>query len=132
MNQGITVHGRQEWNEAERRSETYLRDLFGRFGETERELVARALSAAREEHQRGASFQLARPRLAQAPNLRHPITLVMESLFDFLPAKDATAPAAMAPPIQRTSMLPQKTEFPFHDCLRQLFRTQLLPFAGTR
>ena len=132
MQQAITVHGPREWNEAQRRAETYLGALRGGFGERERELVARALRAAREEHQPGASSQLSSPHATQVPVSPHPVTRVMELLFDILPTQDTIAPPAMAPPIQRTSMLPEKTEFPFHDGLHRLFRAQLLSFAGVR
>jgi hypothetical protein len=118
MNQGITVHGPREWSEAQRRAETYLRVLSGRLGSAEQQLLAQALITAREHH--------------RADPAAHPVTLVMESLFALLPAEGAASPVAMTPPIQRVTMLPEKTEFPFHDGLRQLFRTQLLLFAGAR
>jgi hypothetical protein len=118
MNQGITVHGRREWSEAQRRAEAYLRALSGTLGSAEQQFLAQSFATARERH--------------RADPAAHPVTLVMESLFALLPVEVAAAPIAMVPPVQRVTMLPEKTEFPFHDCLRQLFRTQLLPFAGTR
>jgi len=114
MNQGIRVHGAQEWGEAQRRAETYLRAWSGRLGSAEQQLLTRALITAQERPDAGA----------------HPVTLVMESLFALLPAEASAKPAAMTPPIRRVTMLPEETEFPFHDGLRRLFRTQLLPFAG--
>jgi hypothetical protein len=118
MNPGITVHGRREWSDAQRRAEAYLRALSGTLGSAEEQLLAEALTTARKHH--------------RAHPAAHPVTLVMESLFALLPVEAAAAAIAMVPPVQRVTMLPEKTEFPFHDCLRQLFRTQLLPFAGTR
>jgi hypothetical protein len=53
----------------------------------------------------------------------------MQTLFAILP-KETPATIAMTPPIQRAAMLPEKVEFPFHEGLRRLFHTQLLPFAG--
>lgn len=118
MTQEITVYGPREWSEAQHRAETYLRAWFGRLGSAEEHLFTRALATARENH-----------RADPAP---HPVTLVMEALFAFLPPEEAATPVSMTPPMQRVTMLPEKTEFPFHDGLRQLFRTQLLPFAGVR
>lgn len=118
MNQPISPYGPREWSEGRRRAETYLRALQGEFGAAELELVSRSIRAARErDRESGAA---------------HPVTLVMESLFDLLSREESAAPAAMTPPMQRVSMLPEKTEFPFHDGLRRLFRTRLLPFAGAR
>ena len=116
MNQRITVYGPREWSEAQSRAETYLRALHGGFGSSERHLLAQALVTAREQSDAAA----------------HPVTMVMDSLFALLPPENAASPVAMAPPIQRVTMLPEKTEFPFHDGLRRLFRTQVSPFAGAR
>jgi len=118
MNQGITVHGPREWSEAQRRAETYLRAWSGSLGSAEQRLFTRALTAAREHH--------------HADPAAHPVTLVMEALFVLLPLEETAPPVAMTPPIQRVTMLPEETEFPFHQGLRRLFRTQLLPFAGVR
>jgi hypothetical protein len=116
MKQKISPHGAREWSEARQRAETYLRALRGTFGAAESQLLAQVLVTARE-----------RPDAAV-----HPVTLLIESLFALLSAEAAATPVAMTPPIQRVTMLPEKTEFPFHDGLRRLFRTQLLPFAGVR
>ncbi len=118
MDQTVSFQRAADWSEARRRAETYLRALHGRFGTPEREQVARAITAARV-------------RLSQGSET-HPVTLVMKALFDLLPAPSAAAPLCMTPPIRRVRMLPEKTDFPFHAGLRQLFRTQLLPFAGIR
>ena len=64
-----------------------------------------------------------------AESSAHPVTLVMESLFDLLPPETA-APVAMTPPMQRVAMIPEKTEFPFHDAMRRLFNLKLFPSAG--
>ena len=48
-----------------------------------------------------------------------PVTLVMEALFGFLPSE---APLVMTPPINRSTMLPEPTEFPVHDWMRRIFR----------
>ena len=98
----------QKWSEARRRAEVYLRALGGSFGSTERLLVARALTIAREQHRQNADT--------------HPVTLVMETLFDLLPAPAAAPAAPMTPPIHRATMLPGSTEFPVHDWLRRPFR----------
>ncbi len=111
-------HGPREWDEARRRAETYLRALRGRFGVTEREQIARAIALARA--QRGDE------------RVAHPVTLVMETLIDLLPQENTAGPVAITPPLQRVSMLPEKTEFPFHEGLRRFLRTQFLPFAGAR
>lgn len=97
----------QKWNEAQRRAETYLRALRGVFGPGERELVASALASARGQSQLNQDA--------------HPVTLVMEALFGFLPAVAAEIPA-MTPPLQRATMLPEPMEFPVHDWLRRCFR----------
>ena len=49
----------------------------------------------------------------------HPVTLVMEALFGFLPDSETVA---MTPPIERTTMLPEPMEFPVHDWLRRVRR----------
>jgi hypothetical protein len=105
----------QQWIEAEHRAETYLRALRGRYGPAERELFARALATARAQHVDGA---------------KHPVALVMESLFAILPPHDAMAPAAMTPPIQRTTMLPERTEFPVHDWLHRLAPKRIFNLAA--
>lgn len=93
------------WREAERRAKTYLRALRGAVGADERDLLATALSSARAQ--------------ARLQDGAHPVTLVMEALFSFLPVDQ---PAVMAPPIERSGMLPEPTEFPVHDWLRRCFR----------
>ncbi|MGI8890716.1 MAG: hypothetical protein ACR2G0_08035 [Chthoniobacterales bacterium] len=109
MRQRSSIYGLQEWNEAQRRAEIYLRTWRGQVGPAERKLLCLASDKACEQ-----SFA--------APS-KHPVTLVMESLFDLLPEEDA--PVAMTPPIQRTRMLPEATEFPVHDVVRQISRTLL-------
>jgi hypothetical protein len=114
MSYEITGYGPDEWREAQQRAETYLHALHGQFGPAERELLVRAMQTAREQEENVAT---------------HPVTLVMQTLFAILP-KETPATIAMTPPIQRAAMLPEKVEFPFHEGLRRLFHTQLLPFAG--
>ena len=116
MNQTVSSNGVPEWNEAQRRAETYLRALHGRIGPADRTLLVDALATARR---RGTESSA------------HPLTLVMESLFDLLPPETA-APVAMTPPMQRVAMIPEKTEFPFHDAMRRLFNLKLFPSAGVR
>lgn len=94
----------QRWHEAQRRAETYLRLCRETFGAAERRLLASALASARAQ--------------ARLHDDTHPVTLVMEALFGFLPA---TA-IAMTPPLQRSTMLPEPTEFPVHDWFRRVFR----------
>lgn len=113
MNQGNARP--REWNEAQRRAETYLRARQGALGSAERHLLEQATKSARAQQR-------------EAP-AAHPVTLVMESLFALLPPAEAVA---MTPPIRRVSMLPEETEFPLHDGLRTLFRTGFSPFAGAR
>ena len=115
MNQTISSHGVREWNEARRRAETYLRVLHGRIRPADRTLLIETLAKARQRR--------------ETQSLVHPVTLVMESLFDLLPTGTA-APVAMTPPMQRVPMIPEKTEFPFHDALRRLFNLKLFPSAG--
>lgn len=115
MKQTISSHSPREWSEAQRRAETYLRALHGEFGSTEQQLLSQAVAAGRQKQSCDA--------------LSHPVTLVMESLFALLPSEEAFT---ITPPIQRTTMLPEKIVFPFHDGLRRLFRIKLLPFAGVR
>lgn len=115
MNQTISSHGVREWNEAQRRAETYLHALHGRIGPADRTLLVDALAKARGR--RGTESSA------------HPVTLVMESLFDLLPPKTA-ASVAMTPPMQRVAMIAEKTEFPFHDAMRRLFNLKLFPSAG--
>ncbi len=116
MTQTISPYGPREWSEARRRAETYLRALQGGFGQGERALLAQALAKAHGQNREDRAT--------------HPVTLVMESLFGLLPPEDVSAPVAMTPPMQRVTMLPEKTEFPFHDGMRRLF--QVLPFADAR
>src|SRR5215471_15524879 len=118
MDKTVSFQRAADWTEARRRAETYLRALHGRFGTLEREQVTRAITAACARQSQESES--------------HPVTLVMKSLFDLVPVLRASAPLRMTPPIRRGRMLPEKTEFPFHAGLRQLFRTQLLPFAGIR
>lgn len=101
------THLPQNWNEAQRRAETYLRALRGVFGRGERQLVASAITSARRQLQLDLDA--------------HPVTLVMEALFVFLPAAAAEMPA-MTPPLQRATMLPEPMEFPVHDWLRGFLR----------
>jgi hypothetical protein len=117
MNQTISSHGLREWNEAQRRAETYLRTLHGSIGPAERTLLADALAKARGR--RGTESSA------------HPVTLVMESLFDLL-LPETAAPVAMTPPMQRVAMIAEKTEFPLHDAMRRLFNLNLFPSAGVR
>src|SRR5262245_36970667 len=98
MDQTVSFQRAADWSEARRRAETYLRALHGRFGTPEREQVTRAIAAAwARQNQESES---------------HPVTLVMKSLFDLVPAPSAAAPLCMTPPIRRMRMLPEKTEFP--------------------
>jgi len=115
MNQTISSHGVREWNEARRRAETYLRALHGRIRPVDRTLLVDALAKA--HRRRGTE------------NSAHPVTLVMESLFDLLPPETAV-PIAMTPPMQRVAMIPEKTEFPFHNAMRRLFNLKFFPSAG--
>jgi hypothetical protein len=108
----------QQWNEAHRRAETYLRALRGGYGSAERELFARALATARAQH--------------RIDGTKHPVTLMMDSLFAILPPHDAIAPVAMTPPIRRTAMLPERTEFPLHDWLHRLAPKRIFDLAGAR
>ena len=108
----------QQWNEAHRRAETYLRALRGGYGPAERELFARALAVARAQHRSGRT--------------KHPVALMMESLFAILPPHDSIASAAMTPPIRRTTMLPERTEFPVHDWLRRLAPKRIFHLAVAR
>jgi hypothetical protein len=117
MNQTISSHGLREWNEAQRRAEAYLRALKGRIGPADRTLLVDALAKAR--------------RHSGTERSAHPVTLVMESLFDLL-SPETAAPVAMTPPIKRVAMIPEKTEFPFHDAMRRLFNLNLFPSAGVR
>lgn len=119
MDQAFLSHLPQKWSEAQRRAETYLRALRRAFGPAERQLVARALTAAHERHYECAGT--------------HPVTLVMEALFGLLPpAPETVAPVAMAPPIRRATMLPEPTEFPVHNWLRRLFCRRIFVFAGAQ
>ena len=105
----------QQWNEAHRRAETYLRALRGRYGPAERELFAFSLATARAQDVAGA---------------KHPVALMMESLFALLSPHDALGPAAMTPPIHRTTMLPERTEFPVHDWLHRLAPKRIFNLAA--
>jgi hypothetical protein len=116
MMEGISGYGPREWSEGMRRGEAYLRAWRGECGPTENEQLAEAIALARAQ--------------AVGGDPRHPVTLVMESLFDLLPLENARGTVATTPPIQRVRMLPEKTEFPLHDGLRRLFRPRLLRFAG--
>jgi hypothetical protein len=127
MQQMAATYLPQQWSEAHRRAEIYLRALRSEFGSAERQLVARALASAREQHRRGAAT--------------HPVTLVMESLFEMLPPQNTMTPITMTPPLARASMLPEKTEFPLHDWLRRggwkaaaprIFRGRIFAFAEVR
>jgi hypothetical protein len=95
------------WSEAQRRAAIYLRTLRGRFGAAERRLVAEALRSARGQ--------------GQLNQETHPVTLVMEALFDSLSAVP-NEPPPTTPPLRRTTMLPEPIEFPVHDWFRGLFR----------
>ncbi len=99
------THFSRQWSEAHYRAEAYLRTLRGRFETAERQLVTSAMASARGQVRLNPEA--------------HPVTLVMEALFGFLPDAEAVA---MTPPIERTRMLPEPMEFPLHDCLRRIFR----------
>ena len=86
--------------------------MHGTLGHAERQLAREAETAARARQFEGV----------------HPVTLIMEALFRMLP--EGEAPVAMTPPMQRVSMLPERTEFPLHDGWSRFFRTCLIPFAG--
>ena len=116
MNPAFSSHLPQKWSEAHRRAETYLRALRGGFGSDERQLLARAVGVAREQHRQQIET--------------HPVTLVMETLFDLLPTADAMPLLALAPSIHRTTMLPEPMEFPVHNWLRRISRWPKLTFAG--
>ena len=115
MNQTISAHEVREWNEARQRAKTYLSALHGGIGPADLKLLVNALVEARRRRETESST--------------HPVTLVMESLFDLLP-RETAAPAAMMPPMQRVAMIPEKTEFPFHEAMRRLFNLTLFPSAG--
>jgi hypothetical protein len=108
-----SLYGPREWDEARRRAETYLRALRGRIGTAERECITDAMEVARCGHDDGT----------------HPVTRVMESLFDLLSAADGES-VATVPPMQRASMLPEQTVFPLHDTWRRLRRAAFLPIGG--
>ncbi len=118
MKDTISRHLPQHWSEAHHRAETYLRALGGEFGPVERKLAARALAAARAER---------RPEF-----MAHPVTLVMRALFSILAHEKTAPPVAMTPPIQRTTMLPEPTEFPLHDWVRGVARGRFFKLAGAR
>jgi len=118
MMEAISGYGPREWNEGMRRGETYLCAWRGRCEAAERKQLAQAIAVARARSESG--------------DPRHPVTLVMESLFDLLPMENARAAVPTAPPIQRVRMLPEKTEFPLHDGLRRLLRPRFLAFTGAR
>lgn len=104
MRQPAQISG--QWQEAQRRAETYLRTLRGSFGPAERQLLAAALTSARGQ-------------LRLNPET-HPVTLVMEALFGFLSSLPNDRPP-MAPPLRRATMLPEPIEFPLHDWFSGLF-----------
>ena len=104
----------RKWHEARRRAECYLRALRGAIGAAEGQLVIRALTMARAQHGRDPAT--------------HPVTMVMETLFDLLPVGQTSVP--MAPPIQRATMLPEPMEFPVRDWLRRCFRRPRVVVAG--
>ncbi len=114
MNRTISPYGPSEWDEAQRRAETYLRALHGEIGSAERGLLANALAKARVRSRR--------------ENLAHPVPLVMESLFDLLPPQKVP-PSAMTPPLRRVKMIPERMEFPFHDAMRTIFQSEVFPFG---
>jgi len=118
MMEAISGYGPREWSEGMRRGETYLRAWRGRCDAGERKQLAQAIAIARAQSASGDS--------------RHPVTLVMESLFDLLPMENERATVPSTPPIQRVRMLPEKTEFPLHDNLRRLLRPRFLAFTGAR
>ena len=98
----------QQWQEAQQRAETYLRALRGNVGAAERHLLAAALTSARGQ-------------LWLNPEA-HPVTLVMEALFGFLPDAPNVEPP-MTPPLQRATMLPEPIEFPLHHWFSGLLRS---------
>ncbi|HEY1583372.1 MAG TPA: hypothetical protein VGF73_09780 [Chthoniobacterales bacterium] len=57
---------------------------------------------------------------------------MMEALFALLSTSEGAAPVAITPPLRRTRMLPEKTEFPLHEGLSRFVRSGVVPFAGTR
>ncbi len=114
MRQGTEVYTPQDWKEARGRAATYLRAL-GAVGQAEQDLLNQALRAAHEAPATGSA--------------KHPVTRVMEALFDLLPHDAGVAPIAMTPPIQRVKMLPEPIEFPIHDGLRQVVQLRELLFA---
>lgn len=118
MKETISRHLPQQWSEAHRRAETYLRAFGGEFGPFERKLAARALATARAEH--------------RTEFMAHPVTLVMQALFAILSHEKIIQPVAMTPPIQRTTMLPEPTEFPLHDWAHGLFRRRFFKLLGAR
>ena len=116
MKNTISRHHPQHWSEARHRAEIYLRAVGGEFGPVERKLAARAITLARAEH--------------RTEFIAHPVTLVMRALFAILSQEKTGEPVAMTPPIQRTTMLPERTEFPLHDWLGGLSRG--LKLVGAR
>lgn len=117
MTQGLDLHNTQEWSEARDRAESYLRALRGTLGPADDQLLSQAWAAARDQSRLDCST--------------HPVTRVMESLFALLPP-ELTAPVAMTPPIKRVSMLPEPTQFPFHEGLSRLFHASFNRLAGGR
>lgn len=120
MQSASSKYGPREWSEAQRRAEKYLQLLRGQFSAVEAAELAQAMTRARAA--------------ASAAALQHPVTLVMEALFALLPSQSPPPKIAMTPPLRRTPMLPEKTEFPLHHCWRQLWRLRprISNFAGVR
>jgi hypothetical protein len=112
-----SLYGSCEWNEAQSRAETYLRALRGGFGPLEREQLTAAMNLARVHANERA---------------QHPVTRVMQSLFDLLRAKNGITAIAMTPPIHRVSMLPERMKFPLENGWRRLVAGQFLPIAGVQ
>lgn len=99
-------HLGEQWQDARRRAEAYLRAQRGGFSVVERALLASAFTSARGQ--------------ARLDPQAHPSALVMEALTGFLASIPRTDPTPMNPPIYRSRMLPEPIEFPLHDWLRRI------------
>jgi hypothetical protein len=100
------LHLGEQWQEARRRAETYLRAERGACGVRERALLASAFASARGQ-------------LRLDPDAR-PSALVMEALSGFLASTSRAGATPMSPPIQHSRMLPEPIEFPLHDWMRRI------------
>jgi hypothetical protein len=99
-------HLGEQWQEARRRAETYLRAQRDGFGIPERALLASAFTSARAQ--------------ARLDPQAQPSALVMEALTGFLAPTSRSDATPMSPPIQRSRMLPEPIEFPLHDWMRRI------------